>query len=285
MRPLIMALLAIVITTSACRKERANVDTRMPPKQVRLSKIVWDNRYYTWEYSYVYDNAGYLREIITTRQHNNDHGNEYETITRIAYERDAANYITKETQYDGENTITGTYVYSNNPGLPERIDYKANGQPYYTQKFTWDRNNLIVRESISIDGETISRDEMLYDDNGNIQELVYQPYNNFPAPFFRYHNIRHDNKPNYTHTIKGAILANLPGIPDIQGLSANNVTVAEEMQPDINYPGNNIPDWNLNYNYVGTSTYNLTYNGYNYVSKAVKNNGQQTTEYFYEEVN
>jgi hypothetical protein len=267
MRPLIMALLAIVITTSACRKERANIDTRMPPKQVRLSKIVWDNKYHTWQYDYLYNKAGYLSEIITT-QIPNGATDDYNTVTRIVYERNAANRITQQTLYD-EYTETGTYFYTGGNKLPDSISYSIDGQLLYTEYFTWRNDKLIVRQSSNPEASMTSQQEMLYDDNGNLQEIKYRTYNRQHA-FFRYHNIRHDNMPNYTQTIKGCIPAMLHGIPDPQRLSANNATVVEEESPP---------------NYTNTSTYNLTYNKHNYVSKAVKNNGQETTEYYYEEIN
>lgn len=260
-------MLAVVISLSACKKERANVDTRpaavpLPPqKEIRLSEIKHTNNQQCWKHSFTYNSKGRLSVHNTIWE---SHGRQV-SATEVVYEYDGNNRLVEEiTRQDGEQETTCLYTYSGD--TLKRMDYMEAGElQSYTLYESY--NGKITREtSWHVDSSFAYSNSFVYDMHGNLAETgsySYQGYYNY-----RVDNIQHDNKPNCYRTIKGPVNMSFLNGFDPQVWSANNVTSFESEQ-------NNFGE--------RTFVHLLEYNEHNYLSKLTRYDGREVFEYEYEE--
>lgn len=267
MRTLASVLAVIIIATSSCVKERENIDTRIPEKPQRLASVMWSSESRAVKRSFTYDDAGYLSE--ETMEHFFNHNGEFlpspGSISRMVYERDADNKITRTILRDDLNVRVGEYKYANEALVG--VAYFNNGTLSFYDSLNWYKGKL-VQYSTYVNDKPVAAQRMLYDKQGNLQEIVY--YREYKE-WFRCYNFRYDNTAAVGNTIKGAsyellMSLSLNNVPDF---SANNIVVADFEQYDI--PA------------AGTWVYHLSYDDKGRITQNIRNNGQQKVEYFYEE--
>lgn len=272
MRPLTIALLAIVIATAACKKEKANVDTRPAPKpitNIRLTKITETSAKSTLEHNFIYNNAGYLAEYTIYIKKNDYDSQPWEQRTRIVIERDKQNRAIKEERsYPLAGLTTGTYLYGNKNQL-SKIEYRMESTLHSYVAYNWQQEQLVRSGLHYEDDNFIYQNHISYDANGNVRKIEYErPMgSNLSGKTTTYRNIKYDDKPNYVRTIKG--LQNFENILGInpQTLSNNNM---------ISYESSDSQN-------ATTNTVSLTYNDYDYVEKMTWPNSDYVREFFYEE--
>ncbi len=266
MRPLIMALLAIVITTSACRKERANIDTRVIPPAVRLKEIIETTQGGQRQYLFRYNDAGYLQAYYVNRKGTGETG--WVTDIRILYTLDKANRVASEQWTSGmTGTYDGTYIYDSKNQL-QRVDYSYNGANSHYVEYARLNGRITWATIRTTNDDQVQVDHLAYNAAGNVTEHIMEHSVSTEEPVAMAHNTEYDDKPNYVNTIKG--LTNFVyvfGI-DAQTLSANNLLRNE-------YDPRGLRSANV---------YELTYNKYNYVAKEVLNGGERVREFTYEEI-
>lgn len=259
-----MAILAVTIILSACKKERANIDTRPlpePPKKYRLSKIKQTDNAQYWEHSFVYNNKGYLAAYSRVWK---SYGRHMST-ENLVFEYDGRNRLIRETtRQDGEPELTGIYSY--NGDTLKRKDYMEGNEMQSYVLYRSYNGKITGKTWYGMDGSTVSGESLLYDMHGNLAEFEswsLQGYRNY-----RVDNILHDDKPNCYRTIKGPEdMSYLNGF-DPQALSANNVISFESEQDSFG---------------ERTLVHLLEYNEHNYLSKLSRYGGYEVFEYEYEE--
>lgn len=265
MRTMIITLGVIVMAMSACKKERENIDTRIPEKQQRLSAVKWSSTFTTTEKNLKYDKDGYLAEVASLHYFNLEDKEDRQAsaiTTRMVYERDANHRITRTSFYD-EYERVGEYTYEGE-NLVE-INYTENGWYASTEKLRWYDGRLVYIATFN-KNQLVSDKRMLYDNQGNLQEIKYY---NSAKQWFRVYNISYDNTPHVFNGIKDALYEPFLYNSVIPEYSMNNIVVADYEQYDL-------PN-------TGTWVYHLSYDEKGRVTKSVKNNGQETIEYSYEE--
>ncbi len=88
MKPILVAMMAMVIATSACKKEKTNIDTTPPAKKVRLIRILETTNTRISEQRFVYNTAGYLSEYSSYDKSLDYNNMPWELNARFTFERD-----------------------------------------------------------------------------------------------------------------------------------------------------------------------------------------------------
>lgn len=267
MRTMITALVAITIATSACKKEHENIDTRIPEKEQRLSSYLWSNENTAIEKAFKYNSSGYLSEVVTQIFHKQDKEYVPTSTFSLVYQRDKADNVTATRLYDEISEEVEEYVYEGEK--PVRINYIGYGSVDRYDTLVWYKGKLV--SVYSFEGKNvIGNQRLLYDAEGNLQEALFRRSKD--GYTLRCYNIRYDNMPN----VMNAVMRKPYELPiDMTDLvpraNANNIIAADFERK------------NLNDKQAWTWVYHLSYDEKGRVIKSVKNNGQETIEYFYEE--
>lgn len=278
----VFAVCTIAVTTLfACKKERANIDTRPEVKvpQYRLSSSVYKNYSILNETNYRYDAAGYLVE--TTHYYGDSQSYKNQPNFKVEYIRNDRHQIIRELQYGTEQGVmvvdSNVYAYSNG-SLPTRVDYYSYSGYHSYDSLIWYNDRLISRNSYN-DSEMTGRQEMQYDAKGNIQELEYYTKNIYTGmtSWLRYYNFRYDDMPDVKNTIKGyPVYIYSDEWLFQQKISFNNITEVDVEQYDIPSSTTVVP-------YKSTLVFHHSFDEKGNVVKSARHNGNVTMEYYYEE--
>lgn len=164
-----MVILAVAIILSACKKERANIDTRpLPelPKKYRLAKIKQTNNAQYWEHSFIYNDKGYLAAYSRVWK---SYGRHMST-ENLVFEYDGNNRLIRETtSQEGEPELTGIYSYSGD--TLKRKDYMEGSEMQYYALYKSYNGKITEKTWYRTDGSPASGLSLQYDMHGNLAEL------------------------------------------------------------------------------------------------------------------
>ncbi len=264
---MVIAILAVVLVLPACKKERANIDTRpavappSPQKQIRLSKIKHTNNAQYWEHSFIYNSLGYLVAHNIVWESNG----QYTSATQRIYEYDGNTRLIKEIIHrDNEPECINKYTYSGD--TLKRMDYIEGGELQSYTLYESYNGKITRKTNWRVDGSLGSDNSFVYDMYGNLAEIESYAHQGYYK--YRVDNIQYDDKPNCYRTIKGPVDMSYMNPFDPQVWSSSNVTSFESEQDSF-----------------GERTFVnlLSYHKHGYLSKLTRYGGREVFEYEYEE--
>lgn len=266
MKPVLAILMGLLMITSACRKEQRGTNNRTPKVQVRLTKIVeTDSSGYGWQQVFNYNSKGYLQAFNSYYKPQNSA--EWLTNVTITFEYDANNRVAYENWSSPMGgSYKGHYTYNEQGKLVQVKYIDRNDETNHRVVYSYYNNKPISVTLYSLGDMMMESHSFLYNAQGNVSWHTTN-YRTFTNPETRADNTVYDDMPNYVQTVKG--LENYLYVfgPEAQTLSNSNL-----IRSVIKTPGSS-----------ETTDYQYTYNQYRQVEKQVRNNGERTRTFTYEE--
>lgn len=269
MKPVLAALMGLLMMTSACRKEQRNNTNNTPPgaTQARLKQILETNKNGdSRQQTFLYNGKGYLQAYTLLNKPKDSIG--WRTDVNIIFEYDANNRVAYENWSSPvAGSYKGQYTYDEQGKLVQVKYIDKNEAINHRVVYTYHNKKPITVTTHDGTGKMMESHSFLYNSFGNVTWHTTN-YRTFDNPETKADNTGYDGLPNYVQTVKG-----LENYLYIFGLNAQTFSNNNLVSNILKYPGGS-----------ETTEYRHTYNRYGHVEKEIMNNGERTRTFTYEEI-
>lgn len=218
MKPVTIIVLAILISTISCKKEKQEIPLKKTAGEYHVSTIkeVWDDGTMTIK-SFKYNEDYYVIQYTGSVQYSQD--TLLTKVSNITFQRDKKNKIVSDSVSDPGfyRNNKGTYEYDTHAQLT-KVTYKAIGATSYIDNiiyYEWEKE-LPVKK-------TMQRANIQYD-------VQYSPNENITSAYHKSYDqeeyttdTKYDDKKNYYTTFKDKSTVILLFGLNVSTMSANNV--------------------------------------------------------------